>query len=321
MHYPEEFGGQGLGLLECLLAIEAFCRADSGIGSALATADLGSEAILKFGSLQQKRNFLPPLARAEKMLGIAFAESEDDRDFTSISAFSERAGEEYFLRGRKRFVLNASRADAFVTLCKDPGGGWMTLIVGGQKDGVEIQPIDKMGLRMTPFGDLTFKEVRVPLANVVGREGEGMVHVTHCHQAIGLRSAAQALGTAHGAFDRAVQHAKQREQFGKKLSQFEAIRHKLADMAAAIEVARWLTYKAATEYDQGKMEACFLSIAQLEVGRILVKVVDEALQIMGGYGYMAEEAIEHYFRDAWAIGVQLGTEEELKNRIAETILT
>jgi alkylation response protein AidB-like acyl-CoA dehydrogenase len=132
---------------------------------------------------------------------------------------------------------------------------------------------------------------------------------------MGLKSAAQALGTAQGAFDRAMQYAKQREQFGRKLSQFQAIRHKLADMAASIEVTRWLTYKAATEYDQEKVDPGFFSIAQLEVGRRLISVVDEALQIFGGYGYIAEQAIEHYFRDAWAIGVGLGTEEEQKDEI------
>ena len=147
-----------------------------------------------------------------------------------------------------------------------------------------------------------------------------MAHVRHCHQATGLRNAAQALGTSQGALDRAVQHAKLREQFGRKLSQFQAIRHKLADMAVGVEVSRWLTYKSATEFDQGRIGPGFLSVTQLEVGRRLVAIVDEALQIFGGYGYMAEEAIEHYFRDAWAIGVELGTEEEQKDSIAEIIL-
>jgi alkylation response protein AidB-like acyl-CoA dehydrogenase len=189
-----------------------------------------------------------------------------------------------------------------------------------EKDGIEVHPIEKMGLRMISFGDLLFNEVRVPLGNRIGQEGEGMAHVNHCYQAIGLKSAAQALGTAQGAFDRAMQYAKQREQFGKKLSQFQVIRHKLADMAVSIEVARWLTYKAAAEYDHKRIDPGFLSIAQLEVGRRLISVVDESLQIFGGYGYIAEEAIEHYFRDAWAIGVELGTEEEQKDLIAEIML-
>jgi alkylation response protein AidB-like acyl-CoA dehydrogenase len=320
MHYPEDLGGQGLGLLENLLVIEAFCRVDSGIGAALSTVDLGSEVVLKFASQAQKKQFLVPLIKGEKRLGVAFAESEDGNDFSSLSTVSERRGEEYFLRGTKRFVLNAALADSFVTLCKEPKEGWITLMVERASDGIEVRPIEKMGLKMISFGDLLFKEARVSLANRIGREGEGMAHAFHCRQAMGLRSAAQALGTAEGALDMAMGHAKQREQFGRRLTQFQAIRHKLADIAVGIEVARWLAYKSATEYDQEKIDPLFFSITQLEVGRKLLKGVDEALQIFGGYGYMAEQAIEHYFRDAWAIGVALGTEEEQKDAIADIIL-
>ena len=320
MHYPEEFGGQGLGLFENLLVIEAFCRVDSGIGSALSTVDLGSEVILKFGSNKQKKQLLIPLSRGERRLGIAFAESEDGEDLTAISTIAEKRKDGYSIHGKKSFVLNASSADSFVTLCQEPEEGWITLIVEREKDGLEVHPIEKMGLRMISSSDLLFKEVLVPLGNRIGREGEGMAHVRHCYQAMGLKSAAQALGTAQGAFDRAMQYAKQREQFGRKLSQFQSIRHKLADMAVSIEVTRWLTYKAATEYDQEKIDPGFFSITQLEVGRRLISVVDEALQIFGGYGYIAEQAIEHYFRDAWAIGVELGTEEEQKDLIAENML-
>jgi alkylation response protein AidB-like acyl-CoA dehydrogenase len=320
IHYPEEFGGQGLGFFENLLVIEAFCRVDSGIGSALSSVDLGSEVILKFGSNEQKNQFLTPLTKGERRLGIAFGESEDSRDLTAISTIAERKRDGYSIHGKKSFVLNASLADSFLTLCKEPKEGWITLMIEREKEGDEVHPIEKMGLRMISFGDLLFKETLVPLGNRIGQEGEGMVHVNHCYQAMGLKSAAQALGTAQGALDRAMQYAKQREQFGKKLSQFQVIRHKLADMAVSIEVARWLTYKAAAEYDHKKIDPGFLSIAQLEVGRKLVAVVDESLQIFGGYGYIAEEAIEHYFRDAWAIGVELGTEEELKDTIAEIML-
>ena len=320
IHYPEAFGGQGLGLFESLLVIEAFCRVDSGVGSALSTVDLGSEILLKFGSVEQKKQFLTPLTKGEKRLAVAFAESEDGRDLTVLSAVAEKRKDEYSLRGKKRFVLNAPLADAFLTLCQEPGEGWISLIVERQRDGIEIHPIEKMGLRMIPFGDLLFKEARVPLASRIGEEGQGLTHVHHHHHVMALRSAAQGLGTAQGAFDRAMQHAKQREQFGRKLSQFQVIRHKLADMAVRIEGARWLTYKSAIEFDHGRMHSGSVLMAQLEVGRRLIGVVDEALQIFGGYGYTVEQAIEHYFRDAWAIGVDLGTEEEQKDAIAEILL-
>jgi alkylation response protein AidB-like acyl-CoA dehydrogenase len=156
--------------------------------------------------------------------------------------------------------------------------------------------------------------------NRVGSDGDGMIQVKYCYQAMGVRSMAQALGVAQGGFDRAIQYAKQREQFSRKLSQFQVIQHKLSDMAVSIEVSRWLTYKSAIEFDQERLDSGFISIAQLEVGRRLIGVVDEALQIFGGYGYMVEQAIEHYFRDAWAIVLELGTEEELKDSIAERLL-
>jgi len=320
IHYPEEFGGQGLSLFESLLAIEAFCRVDSGIGSALGVVDIGSEVILKFGSKEQKERFLVPLTKGTKRMSIAFAESEDEQDLSSVSTVSEKKGIEYVLRGEKRYVLNASLADWFITLSKEPKEGWITLIIERQQEGIVIHPLEKMGLKMVPFGDLNFRDVRVLLNNQIGNSGEGMAHVHYCHQVMGLRSSAQALGTAEGAFDRATGHAKQRQQFGKRLSQFQAIRHKLADMAVDIEVTRWLTYKSAIKFDQEKLEPGFFSITQLEVGKRLARVVDEALQIFGGYGYIAEQAIEHYFRDAWAIRAALGTEEEHKDIIAEILL-
>jgi alkylation response protein AidB-like acyl-CoA dehydrogenase len=320
IHYPEAFGGQGLGLFESLLVIEAFCRVDSGVGSALSMVDLGSEILLKFGSLEQKKQFLTPLTKGEARLGVAFAESEDGKDLTVLSAVAEKRRDGYLLRGEKRFVINAPLADAFLTLCQEPEEGWITLIVERQRDGIEIQPIEKMGLRMIPFGDLVYKGASVPLSSRIGEEGQGFSHVHHHHHVMALRSAAQILGTALGAFDRAMQHAKQREQFGRKLSQFQVIRHKLADMAVRIEGARWLTYKSAIEFDHGRIHPGSLLMAQLEAGRRLIGVVDEALQIFGGYGYTVEQAIEHYFRDAWAIGVDLGTEEEQKDAIAEILL-
>jgi len=282
--------------------------------------DLGSEVILRFGSEEQKKKFLPPLARGEKRLSTAFAESEDGKDFFSISTVAEKNGEGYILRGEKKFVLMASLANAFLILCKESPDKVSTFIVERDGGGMEIHPIEKMGLRMIPFGDLLLKKVPIHLDHRIGNAGDGTMHVNHCLQVTGLRSTAQALGVAQGAFDRAIQHAKQREQFGRKLSQFQALRHKLADMAVSLEAARWMMYKAAFDYDRGVNDPESIVIAQLEVGKRLISIVDEALQIFGGYGYIAETAIEHYFRDAWAIGVELGTEEELKDMVANRIL-
>jgi alkylation response protein AidB-like acyl-CoA dehydrogenase len=320
VHYPKPFGGQDLSLFENVLIIEAFCRVDSGIGGALSLADLGSEVISKFGSQTQKEKFLVPLAKGEKRLSVAFGESEDGKDLSSISTVGERKEKGYLLQGRKRFVPNASLADAFIVLCKEPKEGWIALLVERETEGIKVHPIEKMALRMIPFGDLIFEEIWVPHENRLGREREGIDQFNYFHQVMGMKSLAQALGVIQGAFDRALIYSTQREQFGKRLSQFQVIRHKLADMAIGMEVARWLTYKSAIEFEDHGKDQEFLSVARLEVRRRLVWTVDEALQIFGGYGYMAEQEIEHFYRDAWAIGVELGTEEELKDILSEKIL-
>ena len=320
VHYPEELGGQGLGLFETLLVIEAFCKVDSGIGSALTMVDRGSEVLLKFGSKEQKKKFLPPLTKGESRLTTAFGESEDGRDFSSITALAERNRGGYLVRGKKQFVLMASLANAFLVLCQESKIGLSTFIVEREKGGIEIHPVEKMGLRMIPFADVILKEVNVLLENRIGQGGEGLTYVHHFDQVAGLRSAGQALGMAQGAFERALQYARERQQFGRTISQFQAIRHKLADMAVGIEAIRWLTYRAALDHDQGKSDSESLLMGKLEVGRRSVSVVDEALQIFGGYGYIAETAIEHTFRDAWAIAVDLGTDEEQKDAIAEILL-
>ena len=318
IHYPEEFGGQGLGLFESVLVIEAFCRVDSGIGSALSLADLGSDVILRFGSQEQKGRILVPLVKGQKRLSVAFEESENDRDFPSMSTIAEEQGGAYLLRGKKRFVLNASLADTLLVLCKGSEEGWMTLIVERGETNMEVHPVEKMGLRTISFGDLYLKGVRVPYEKRL--EGDGIAQTDFFYQATGLKNMAQALGLIEGAFDRAAQYARQREQFKKKLSEFQAIRHKLAEMAVGMELVRLLTYKSAIQFDHGEIDQELLSIARLEVGRRLLGIVDEALQIFGGYGYMTEQAIEHYYRDAWAIRSLLGTEEELRDLIIQKLL-
>ena len=249
--YPKEFGGLGLGLFERVLVIEAFCRVDSGIGSALSMVDLGAEIILRFGTQEQKRQLLLPLAKGEKRLSTAFAESEDERDFSSLSTVAERQNGEYLIHGKKRFVANAPLANAFLLLCKEPKEGWITLLIENGI-GIEIQSMERMGLRMIPFGDLLLRGIRVPVEMRIGGQDEGIAHSDYFLHVKGLRGLAQALGVVEGAYDRALLYSKQREQFGKRLSQFQVIRHKLADMAVGIEVARWLTYRSAAELDRGK---------------------------------------------------------------------
>ncbi len=313
VYYPEELGGQGFGLLETILITEAFCRVDSGIGSALSLVDLGSELIIKFGSEKQRRRYLPPLAKGEKRLTVAFAESEDDRDLSLISTKIERVESDYVIHGVKRYVLNVLLADTYLVLCKESVEGLLPLIIEKDEATMTVQPVDKMGLRMVSSGDLCLVGTRVSRESRLGKRGEGREVFEQFHQAKGLRALAQALGVMAGAIERALKYSNQREQFGRKLSHFQVIKHKVAEMQVALEVSRCLTYKAAAEFEKKELDPRFLLIAQIEVGRRMTWAVDEALQIFGGYGYIAEQDIEHFYRDAWAIRSLLGTEEELKD--------
>jgi len=317
IHYPEEVGGQGLGLLENTLVIEAFCRVDSGIGSALSLADLGSDLILKFGSKNQMERFLPPIIKGEKQLTVAFGEMEDDQDLSVVSTMAERREKDYLVRGLKRYVLNVSLADMFIILCKESEEQWLPLIVEKDGEKTEIYPVEKMGLRMISSGDLHLRGVQVPHENRLGEKGQEMEVFQYYHRVKSLRFLAQALGLMEGAFELALKYSNQREQFGRRLSQFQVIKHKLAEMQVGIEVSRCLTYRAAVELEKREMDPNLLFVAQIEVGRKMAWVVDEALQIFGGYGYMAEEGIERFYRDAWTIRSQLGTEEELRDLLSE----
>jgi len=165
--------GTGTGPLREPSRDRSLLQGGLGVGSALSTVDLGSEILLKFGSLEQKERFLTPLTKGEARLGVAFAESEDGRDLTVLSAMAEKRTDEYSLRGKKRFVLNAPLANAFLTLCQEPKEGWITIDCRATRDGIEIHPIEKMGLRMIPFGDLFFKEACVPLSSRVGKKDRG----------------------------------------------------------------------------------------------------------------------------------------------------
>ena len=320
VHYPREFGGSGLGIFETVLVTEALSRVDAGFGNVLASVDAGSEIILRFGTPEQKEKILPPLTKGDRRLSVAASETEDESDFTSSPTKAEKRTDGYILRGTRRFIPNATFADRFILLCHEPGEGMVTLMVGKGQEGVGVRPIEKMGLRLTPSGDIDLREVRVSFENRVGREGEGGLHFDHYHQERGLRNIAEALGAAQGAFDRAMQYGKQREQFGRRLSQFQIIRHKLAEMAAGLNVVRSLTYRAAGDYDRERLTPGSLAIARMEARNVLVRSVDEALQIFGGYGYMSDQEIERCYRDAWALAAELGTEEEQKDVIAREIL-
>jgi len=179
---------------------------------------------------------------------------------------------------------------------------------------------EKMGIKMTATGELSFNAVKVPVSNLVGKENRGFYQVLEFFDESRVEIAAQALGIAEGAFDRALAYTKQRSQFGKKLAEFQVTQHKLADMVTKIETARLIIYRAAWNFDQGTIDPKLTSIAKMYAGRIAVEVADEAIQIHGGYGYMLEYEVERFYRDAKIMEIYEGTREIQKNTIASAVL-
>ncbi len=327
IHFPEEFGGQGYGIMENILVVEEFCRKDSGVGIAVTLADFSSEVILRFGTQEQKRKYLIPVAKGEWISGGAYTEPNHGSDITLMATTAIKQGDSFVINGTKTFITNGLLADFFVVLCQtDPQAkpsyrGQCTILVEKGTKGLEATEImPKMGIRMTSTAELSFSDVRVPLTNLLGEENKGFYQVLEFFDESRIEIAAQGLGIAQGAFDRALDYAKQREQFGKKIVDFQITQHKLADMATKIEVARLLTYKAAWNYDQGRIDPKLTSMAKMFSGRVAVEVADEAIQIFGGYGYITEYEVERFYRDAKITEIYEGTKEIQKNTIASALI-
>jgi len=177
-----------------------------------------------------------------------------------------------------------------------------------------------MGIRMTSTGEVSFKNVRVPAGNLLGEENKGFYQILNFFDESRIETAAQGLGTAQGAFDRALEYVKGREQFGKKIAQFQVTQHKIADMATKIELARLVTYKAAWNFDQGRIDPKLTSMAKWYAARTAVEVADEAIQMLGGYGYITEFEVERFYRDAKICEIYEGTREIQKHTIATAII-
>jgi len=327
IHFPEEYGGQDYGILENVLVTEEFCRQDSGMGVALTLSDFASEIILRFGTDEQKKKYLIPVTEGRMISCGGFTEPDHGSDITLMNTTAVREGDEWVLNGTKTFITNGTIGDFVSVLCQtNPEasppyrGQSLILVERGAPGFTDADVGDKMGIKMTSTGELSFNNVRVPAENLIGEENKGFYQVLEFFDESRIEIAAQALGIAQGAFDRALAYTKERKQFGKKLAQFQATQHKLADMATKIETARLVVYKAAWNYDKGRIDPKLTSMAKMYAARTAVEVADEAIQLHGGYGYMLEYEVERFYRDAKIMEIYEGTREIQKNTIASSLL-
>ncbi|WP_424008693.1 acyl-CoA dehydrogenase family protein [Haloferax denitrificans] len=327
-HFPVEYGGVGYTSLENAIVTEELFSVDPGIGLCITSAGFGAEAIISFGTDDQKERYLPPITDGESVMGAAISEPQAGSDVTSVRTRAEKDGDEWVINGSKMWITNGSVGDYFVVMCRtDPDAddryaGFSQIIVEADRDGFSADKITgKMGIRASDTAELVFDDVRVPAENLVGTEGMGFLQLMEFFDETRTAVAAQAVGIAKGACERALDYAREREQFGRSIGDFQAIQHKLAEMHTATEAARQLTYKSAWSVDNDEGQLTTLaSMAKEFASNVATDVADEAVQIHGGAGFVNDHDVERLYRDAKITQIYEGTTEIQKNIIARELL-
>ncbi|MCU4799095.1 acyl-CoA dehydrogenase family protein [Halobacteria archaeon HArc-gm2] len=325
---PVEYGGVGYDTLTNALIAEELFAVDPGIGLCVQSAAFGSDAIIGFGTDEQKERFLEPVATGEAVMGAAISEPHAGSDVSSVSTSAEKEGDEWVIDGSKMWITNGSVGDFFVVLCQtDPDAegrynGFSQIVVESDRDGFEAEKITgKMGIRASDTAELVFDGVRVPEENLIGTPGAGFLQLMQFFDETRTGVAAQAVGIAKGAAERALDYAQEREQFDRPISEFQAIQHKLAEMHTRTEAARLLTYRSAWSVDYSDDDLTMLaSMAKEFASQVAVDVADEALQIHGGAGYVDDFDVERLYRDAKITQIYEGTTEIQKNIVARELL-
>ena len=323
----KEYGGLGLGFLEFAMVMEEFWRVDPGCGNILLTA-FGSELIQLYGTEEQKKKYLPPLTKGKAIMGTAITEPDAGSDIAAILTLARREGDEYVINGTKQFITNGSIANYLVVFCLTHPEAesrlkrFGTIIVETDRAGFGATKLTgKLGIRASDTAEVRFSNVRVPKENLVGQgEGEGFSQIMQLFNINRVVAASQGVGVAQGALDKAVKYVKQRKQFGHFIGAFQATQFKIAEIATWVEAARVLTYQAGWMIDHGKVDPKLISMAKWLAGEVGVKVANDALQLHGGYGYLADYDIERFYRDAKIVEIYEGTKEIEKNTIARAIL-
>ncbi|MDT3435249.1 acyl-CoA dehydrogenase family protein [Haloarcula sp. 1CSR25-25] len=311
----EEWGGLGGDTLMYALVAEELGRVSGSIGlSYVAHTSLGSKPIELFGTDAQKERWLTPLASGEQLGAWALTEPGSGSDASDMDTTAERDGDEYVLNGTKQFITNASVAGSvLVKAVTDPEAGYdgiSTFIVAPEDDGWAVTTEwEKMGLNASPTCELQFDDCRIPADRLLGEEGDGWEQTLKTLNGGRISIAALSTGLAQGAFEAAKSYATEREQFDRPISKFDAIRDKIVEMDRKIERARLLTHKAATMYDQGADVTRLSSLAKLDASEICREVAEDAVQVLGGYGYTTDFAPQRFYRDAKLMEIGEGTSE------------
>ncbi|MFA5361925.1 MAG: acyl-CoA dehydrogenase family protein [Candidatus Omnitrophota bacterium] len=319
---PEQYGGTGGGILDLCIATEELSRACGGIAVCYAASALGTFPIILFGSDEQKKKYLPDLAKGKKIAAFAVTEPEAGSDASAIKTTAVKKGDHYVLNGTKHFITNGGEAQTYTVVAmtnktKGARGASAFIIEKGTPGFTFGKKEEKLGIRTAVTRELVFNDCKIPKENLIAKEGMGFIVTMRTFDMSRPGVAAQALGIAQGAFEAALKYSRERVQFGKPISSFQGIQWMLADMATSIEAARALIYAAARATDAGAKDIAKASaMAKLYASDVAMKVTVDAVQIFGGYGYMKDYPVEKYMRDAKITQIYEGTNQIQRNIIA-----
>ena len=323
----EKYGGLGLGYLEQCLIVEEFARVDLGIAQAIESSFFGTQLIQLAGTEEQKERYLPAICSGEMRMGVAITEPDAGSDVTSVATEAIKEGGEYVISGNKIFITNATLADFLIVLCvthpdhPKKHERFSTILVETNRPGYEANILHgKLSLRPSNTGEVAFKGVRVPVRNLLGKEGRGFYNIMEFFNRTRVQVAALGVGTAQGALDKAVAYVRRREQFGSPLGAFQLVQGKIAEMVTMTEAARSICYRAASKLDSGAADPALSSMAKWYSAEVAVKVADEAIQLHGGYGILEEYDVAHYWRNAKVLEIFEGSKEIEKIIIGRKIL-
>lgn len=322
----EIFGGAGLGYMEYAIIVEELSKIDPSIGLSVAAHNgLCTNHINLFGSEEQKKKYLPDLASGKKIGAWGLTEAISGSDAASLKSSAVKQGDFFILNGSKQFTTHGTVGETYVVMAitdKNAGKkGISAFILEKGMDGLIIgKKENKLGMRASDTTQLTFENCKVPAENLLGNEGMGFINSMKVLEGGRISIAANSIGLAQGALDAAVKYSKERQQFGKHLSDFQAIQFKLADITTNIEAARLLTYRAAWMKDHGIPNTKEAAAAKLFASEIAEKAASEAVQIFGGYGYIKEYPVEKFYRDVKLLTIGEGTSEIQRIVIARDLL-
>jgi len=320
---PEEYEGFGGGILEYCLVAEELSRVCLGIATSVVANGLGAMPIVLFGNPEQKKKYLPPIAKGKRLAAFGLTEAEAGSDAGALRTTATRKGDGYVLNGTKQWITNGGEAEIYSIIAmtdrsKGPRGASALIVEKGVPGFNFGKKEKKMGIRSSATRELVFEDCFVPKENLIGKEGMGFIVTMRTFDRTRPGVGAQGVGLAQGALDESVQYAREREQFEKKIISFQAVQHILADMATLVEAARALVYSVARYIDQSenpKEISKVSGMAKVFASDVAMKVTTDAVQVFGGYGYMRDYPVEKMMRDAKILQIYEGTNQIQRNVI------